>query len=198
MLLYHGSPTEGIRLLEPRQADHDRPYVYMTTLETVACIYLTNTLERPYYWFPYGFERDGRLHYEEYYPNALQEATEGKSGYIYRADIPESDLQPLSSNPCARLSEKPVAISGCTYVPDCYPWLLEKERQGLLLVHRFKEKTSRQLEVFNRMLVAELKEKNMLQTPDCSYARFVRQKFPQVWEQYEQQCCPIKTAGSPL
>lgn len=36
MILYHGSNIGNIKVLEPKQADHDRPYVYMTTLEVVS------------------------------------------------------------------------------------------------------------------------------------------------------------------
>jgi len=36
MVLYHGSNTGNIKVLKPNQADHDRPYVYMTTLDVVA------------------------------------------------------------------------------------------------------------------------------------------------------------------
>ena len=57
MILYHGSNTGDIQVLEPRQADHDRPYIYMSTLEVVAAFYLCNRVERPYYWFPYGFDK---------------------------------------------------------------------------------------------------------------------------------------------
>lgn len=35
MLLYHGSNTTGLTRLVPKQADHDRPYVYLTTIEQV-------------------------------------------------------------------------------------------------------------------------------------------------------------------
>ena len=56
MILYHGSNTGNIKVLKPNQADHDRPYVYMTTMDVVAAFYLCNAVERPYYWFPYGFE----------------------------------------------------------------------------------------------------------------------------------------------
>ena len=35
MKLYHGSNIGDIKVLEPRQADHDRPYVYMTTIDVV-------------------------------------------------------------------------------------------------------------------------------------------------------------------
>ena len=49
MLLYHGSNVLGLDVLEPRLADHDRPYVYMTTIDTVAALYLCNAVEKPYY-----------------------------------------------------------------------------------------------------------------------------------------------------
>lgn len=61
MILYHGSNIKNIKTLEPKQADHDRPYVYMTTLEVVSAFYLCNAVERPYYWFPYGFTNDNIL-----------------------------------------------------------------------------------------------------------------------------------------
>lgn len=53
MILYHGSNTGNIKILKPNRADHDRPYVYMTTMDVVAAFYLCNAVDRPYYWFPY-------------------------------------------------------------------------------------------------------------------------------------------------
>ena len=58
MKLFHGSNTKNISVLEPKQADHDRPYVYMTTIDVVAAFYLCNAVEKPYYWFPYGFYKN--------------------------------------------------------------------------------------------------------------------------------------------
>lgn len=55
MILYHGINIANIKILEPKQADHDRPCVYMTTFEIVSSFYLCNAVERPYYLFPYGF-----------------------------------------------------------------------------------------------------------------------------------------------
>ena len=87
MKLYHGSNTGNIKILEPRQADHERPYIYMTTIEAVAAIYLCNGVERPYYWFPYGFERNSDVPiYHELYPNALREVSEGVAGFIYEME----------------------------------------------------------------------------------------------------------------
>lgn len=35
-----------------------------------------------YKWGSYGFEKDGRLRFEEYYPNALEDTYKGIKGYI--------------------------------------------------------------------------------------------------------------------
>lgn len=34
------------------------------------------------------------------------------------------------------------------------------------------------------MIYEYIKEKNMMTTSDCLYAKFVQVKFPQVWEKY--------------
>ncbi len=112
MILYHGSNTEKIKVLEPRQADHDRPYVYMTTLEVVSAFYLCNAVERPY-----------------------------------------------------------------NYFIDC-------ERKGILKIGRFEDKSDKELQGRYNMIYEYIKEKNMIAVPDCSYAKFVRAEFPQVWERY--------------
>ena len=84
IVLYHGSNTGNNKVLKPNQADHDRPYVYLTVMDVVAAFYLCNAVERPYYWFPYGFETDNDIPvYHELYPNALREVSDGVSGYIY-------------------------------------------------------------------------------------------------------------------
>lgn len=109
MLLYHGSNTPDIKILKPRQADHDRPYLYMTTIKIVAGFYLINTVERPYYWFPYGFEKDGTVHYQEWYPNALREAAEGKKGYIYTYRSQRGSHPPAPKHPLRKTCRYPHA-----------------------------------------------------------------------------------------
>lgn len=72
MILYHGINIANIKILEPKQADHDRPCVYMTTFEIVSSFYLCNAVERPYYLFPYGFTKENIPIYHELYPNAVK------------------------------------------------------------------------------------------------------------------------------
>ena len=60
--------------------------------------------------------------------------------------------------------------------------------QGKMQIGHFHEKTEQQLAWWYSGLVDYLKEKDMIQIPDCSYARFIQNKFPQVWEKYVSEC----------
>lgn len=185
MILYHGSNIADIKILKPNQADHDRPYVYMTTIDVVAAFYLCNAVERPYYWFPYGFEHDSNVPiYNELYPNALKEVSEGVSGYIYEARAEECQVIPFKNIPCARLATEPVEVTGSVKVENAYELFMEYVEQGKMKIGRFEDKSAQQLEWWYSSLIEYLKEKNMIETPDCSYALFVQKKFPQVWERY--------------
>lgn len=184
MILYHGSNIANIKILQPKQADHDRPYVYMTTLEIVSAFYLCNAVERPYYWFPYGFTKDNIPIYHELYPNALKEVADGVSGYIYKVEADESQVIPFKNIPTARLATKPIEVTSEKKIDNSYDYFLEYESKGLLKIGRFEDKSEQALENWYNMIYEYIKEKNMIATPDCSYAKFVQTKFPQVWEKY--------------
>jgi hypothetical protein len=189
MILYHGSNTGNIKVLKPNQADHDRPYVYMTTMDVVATFYLCNAVERPYYWFPYGFEGGSDIPvYHELYPNALREVSEGVSGYIYEVLAEENQVIPFKNIPCARLATEPVEVTKCIRVENAYALFMEYVKQGKMKVGRFEDKSEKQLDWWHSCYIEYLKEKHMIETPDCSYATFIRSKLPQVWERYIAEC----------
>lgn len=184
MILYHGSNFENIKTLEPKQADHDRPYVYMTTLEVVSAFYLCNAVDRPYYWFPYGFSNDNIPIYHELYPNALKEVSNGIRGSIYKVEANENQVIPFKNIPTARLATKPVNVVGEIKIDNAFNYFIECENKGVLKIGRFEEKSEQSLENWYNMIYKYIKEKNMIVTPDCSYAKFIKDKFPQVWERY--------------
>lgn len=188
MKFYHGSNTGNIKVLLPKQADHAEPYVYLTPVESVAAIYLCNPLEKPYYWFPYGFEKDNPIPiYHEVYPNALKEVSEGVSGYIYEAEVDEGRLSPLFGNPYAFFSTKSIAISGVKHVTNVYDLFMEYIEQGKLKVSFYNEKSEQQLNWWFSNLVEYLKQKKMAKTPECTYAMFIKEKLPHVWNSYLSQ-----------
>ena len=192
MLLYHGSNIKGLKQLKPNLADHDRPYVYMTTLETVAALYLCNAVERPYYWFPYGFENGSEIPvYHELYHDALRQASEGVSGCIYIVDASEDQFVPFKNIPCARLGTVTLDVADIIDVPDAFELLQNYINSGKLKVSRYEDKTSAQLEWWYSAVADYMSEKNMIETPECSYARFVKNKIPRAWEIYLLRCGQI-------
>ena len=189
MILYHGSNTQNIDVLKPNLADHDRPYVYMSTSEVVAAFYLCNAVQRPYYWFPYGFDKDtGVPVYHEIYPNALKEVAEGVSGSIYMVECEEQDVLPFKNIPVARLATQPMKVLKEIKVDNAYELLMDYVAQGKMKVSRFEDKTEKAIANWHGMVLSYIKEKDMIETPDCSYALFVKEKLPQVWRQYEKEC----------
>lgn len=184
MLLYHGSNTPDLQTLTPRQADHDKPYLYMSTSKIIAGFYLINAVERPYYWFPYGFEKDGTPHYHEWYPNALQEVAKGTTGYIYTVDIKEEATLPLANIPCARLCTRSVPVVNCLKISDCYQWFLDHLQAGSFVLKKYETKTPEEISFFEQQVLADLCRQNMRANPDCSYAKFIQDKFPIVWNEY--------------
>ncbi len=188
MKLYHGSNIGNVQVLEPRLADHERPYVYLTNLEVVAAFYLCNAVEKPYYWFPYGFAKESDIPiYHELYPNALKEVSQGVRGYIYEVEADENEIIPFKNIPCARLATEPVKVIGCVEIENAYDLFMKYVADGKMKIGHFEEKTEKQLKWWYDGLVDYLKEKDMRNTPDCSYAMFIKKKFPQVWERYMKQ-----------
>ena len=188
MKLYHGSNIGNIRVLEPRQEDHDRPYVYMTTIDVVAAFYLCNAVEKPYYWFPYGFDNNSDIPvYHELYPDALKQVSEGINGYIYEVEAEDSQIIPFKNIPCARLATEPIEVVNSIRIENAYELFLEYIRQGKLRLGRFEDKTEQQLDWWYSSIADYLEEKDMVKMPDCSYAVFVRKKLPQVWEKYSRK-----------
>ena len=187
MKLYHGSNIAGIKVLEPRQADHDRPYIYMSTIEVVAAFYLCNAVEKPYYWFPYGFEPNGNIPiYHELYPNALREVSENVQGYIYEVDADKEQIIPFKNIPCAKLATVPLNVKNVTTIDDAYQLFKSYEHQGKLKIGYYENKTEKQLDWWYKNVAGYLKEKGMIHKQDSSYAKFVKEKLPQAWEFYMQ------------
>lgn len=185
MKLFHGSNIIGLDILKPHLADHDRPYIYLSTIEVVAGFYMVNAVEKPYYWFPYGFDH-GTPVYFELYPNALKEVSEGKEGCIYEVAANEKDVLPFKNIPCARLGTVPMEVVNCTKILDAYDWFMQEKLESKLKVVRYGTMNEKQMNNWYRMIFDYIKGKNMIETPECSYAKFVQCKFPHVWEQYEK------------
>ncbi len=184
-MLYHASQTPGIQMLEPRISNDNVPRIYFSEKRENVLVYLSNAVEKTcredgfshtgkwQKWASYGFTKDGRLHFEEYYENALEDTYKGVSGYIYAVEATDA-MQPLPNIPSALYADAPVPVASCEFVPDALEAMLEAERQGRIVITRYRELSDAMRKWIKRTTVDEYRD--AINAPDYRY--FLEKKFP--------------------
>ena len=182
-LLYHASPVPHLTELTPHVSNHGKPLVYLSDRRESGLVYLSNPVERhckrtgfphegPFYKFAsYGFSPEGLPVLEEYYPDAFADTFAGVSGWIYRAE--SENCAPLDGIPGAFVSETPVKVVGREFVPDAYEAILQAEREGLVLLRRYRDHSPEKLRWIAEMVKKE--SQNAEKHPD--YQNFLQAKF---------------------
>ncbi len=188
-MYYHASPVSGIAVLKPHISNHNRSLLYFSEKRENVLVYLSNAIEQfcretgfvhsgPWQkWGPYGFTADGLLQIQEYYPNALHETYAGVSGCIYSVDA----IEPVNESiniPFAAVSDRPVRVTDCEFVPDALEAILAAEREGLISILRYPDAADR-IEAFNRRTIPSEYE-NAAAHPE--YRFFLKAKFPHLLE----------------
>ena len=190
-MYYHASRRQGIRVLEPRVSNHGVPLIYFSDRRENVLPYLSNAVAKycretgfahkgPWTkWASYGFNAQGILRLEEYYPNATEETYRGVSGYIYqvRKIYPTADDIQI---PHAFATAQPVEVCGCEYIPDAYEAILEAERAGDIEIARYERLAADpEFVSWNRETIQREYDQAVHQ-PD--YRHFLRGKFDFVKE----------------
>ena len=188
-MYYHASQKGTIKLLEPRISNHGIPLVYFSKKRENVLVYLSNAIEkycketgfsydgRWEKWGPYGFDRNGIMRLEEYYPDALEKTYKGVSGYIYCAgSIVEADYE--IQIPDAAVSSIPVEIDAVEFVPDAYEAILQAEKEGLITIMRYADMPDRMKEWNIRTIKEEYE--NAVDHPE--YRHFLKGNFPDIFK----------------
>lgn len=184
-MYFHASPTKGIQILEPRISNHGVPLIYFSTKRENVLVYLSNAVEK--YgretgfafsgkwkkWGPYGFNQDGTLRIEEYYPHALLDTYQGVSGYIYAVETITASDFPLQI-PDAAVSSEPTPVESFEYIPDAYEAILAAEKDGLISIQRYEDMREPQRAWMERTIREEYA--NATDSPE--YRHFLEGKFP--------------------
>ena len=183
-MIYHASQIKDIKVLEPRVSNHNKPLVYFSSKRENVLVYLSNAVEKyckehsfihngPYYkWGPYGFDDDGTIRIEEYYPNALIDTYKGISGYIYKINN-FSHCMPMNDIPNAFISEKPVKVDEYEYIKDAYEEILKAEEEGLIRITRYSELSAKKKEWLRKTIIDEYNSSSS----HPEYQFFLRNKF---------------------
>ena len=180
MAYYHCSPTTGLKVLEPRKpASFEKPArVYMTTLLPMALMYTVQNYE-----YTYGYTKEGQIHLDEYFPNALELLYRGKSASLYLCAPQHTASTPI---PNEAVSETAVPILSETYIPDACEALLEQQRLGNLVIRRYHELPEKMLHWIRKVEAEEIRKKNLLRTPG-PMADYYRTHYPESWEMVEKE-----------
>ena len=174
MAYYHCSPTAGLKLLYPQKpAAFDKPArVYLTTLLPMALMYSVRNYE-----YTYGYDESGQISFTEYFPNALEILYRGQKASLYLCAPGHTEQTEI---PHEAVCESPVPIIQETLIPDAYEALLEQERDGALLIHRFEALSPAMLAWIKEVQKDEILQNDLLHTPGPK-ADYYRTHYPESW-----------------
>ena len=147
-------------------------------------VYLSNAVEKHckvtgfehrgkwHKWASYGFEPDGTLRIDEYYPNEIEDTYKGVSGYIYSAEsVYENESSINISN--AVSTSIPVAVTGVEFIEDAYAEIMKATESGLIKIRRHEYMSPKMLEWIENTIRNEYVQAE--NEPD--YRCFLKAKF---------------------
>lgn len=143
-----------------------------------------NPVPKPFSYYPYGFDKDGTIHYSEYYQNAFLDIYKGKQGYLYERDDIPSAGNPTQINGVF-VCENAVKVDSVTMIPDLHDCLMEYQQQGLFRIRPFDTISGKEMQYVHNDLMQTIQKHNLKQFPHNSMSRFIREHFQEVWEKTE-------------
>lgn len=183
-MYYHASGISGITLLVPSISNHNKSLIYFSQKRENVLVYLSNAIEKYcketgfihsgkwHKWASYGFESDGILRIDEYYPNALKETYQGVSGYIYCADdvFINENVVNISN---VVTTERPVPVADVEFIKDAYSEIIKAEKSGLIRIRRYEDMSEKMLKWIENTIKNEYAQAE--NEPDYRY--FLKEKF---------------------
>lgn len=185
MTFFHASQIKNIKILEPKISNHNIPLIYFSDKRENVLVYLSNAIEKickenkfkydgPWHkWGPYGFDKEGKLCLEEYYPQALEETYRGVEGYIYSCNsiMKYNDLN--INIPNVYISSQPTKVEECEYISDAYQEIIKAEAKGLIKILRYDAFIKQRKKWLQKIIKAEYENSEI--SPD--YRFFLENKF---------------------
>lgn len=174
MVYYHCSPTAGLTLLQPRKpAAFDKPSkVYLTTLPSMALMYSIRNYE-----YTYGYDKDGQICFVEYFPNALEILYRGRQASLYLCAPEHVEPTQIPNEAVCKIA---VPVVKEIHIPDACEALLDLERTGDLLIHRFEKLSPTMLDWIKAVQTDEILQGGLLHTKDAK-ANYYRNYYPESW-----------------
>lgn len=174
MKFYHGSTESGLTVLCPVSKDKDgHPLLYLMDSFAYSLFYLR---DRKTDFVTCGLAADGKVHYEEWFPNQLKTLYERRAGWIYEVNANAEPHRIRGIHVC----REAVAVTQPHYIEDAYCAIQNEIKKGTVIVRAFEEASQEQLRQYQADLAAWLRSAGPL---PIEKQNFYRTYFPACWKQ---------------
>ena len=178
-MLYHASSLQNLKVLSslPVFASSKRENVLVYLADPVGRYFREHGYSyegRAAKWGTYGFDKDGILVYEEYYPDALEREFKGVSGSIYSLKEEGFDAYPAIRD--VYTSKKEARVLEEESIPDAYEEMLKAEGEGKIRIVRHEELSEKR-----KAQIAEVIRREFEEASDHpEYRFFLQRNFPEI------------------
>ncbi len=173
-MLYHVSPTKGIKILEPKTSTHKKPYVYAIENKVTGVLF---GVRQDDFDFIISTDEKGTPDVYECYPDAMFIKYSGRSCYVYEVEE-DGFLRGMTSWEPELVCETAVPVVSETEIPDAYAFLLEEEQKGGIVLHRYeKDDEYRRMiagHIVDRLIRFEIDLEHCLGWDDVRFRRYYR------------------------
>lgn len=184
--VYHGTEIANITKLETRSILHNtkKQVLYLTDNISYALVYIWSK-DRTGYAQKYVTcgVKEGKVFYEEQFPNQLEVFYKGVSGYLYYINKTDSIL-PVEGREYMYYSLTDRNVDNVKYIADVYEELIRYEKLGEITILRFNEQSTERKNQLIDMIASYILEMNMLET-DNEQRDFMKRYFKEAWNQAE-------------
>lgn len=181
MTFFHGSPVGKLDELKPFLSEHGKPYIYFSTNPLVALLYAVKPVPKPFSFYPYGFDSDGKVVYSEYFKNAFYELYKNKKGYLYECDDLQKIDNPTTIN-SAFTCTKNLKPDRVTEIPDLYDYFINAQNNGLFCIKTYDEISDKEMSFAISEIKKDVKSHNLTNEPQHPMTIFVSTHFPNIFE----------------
>ncbi len=188
--LFHGSFVSGIKTLHATSKLHgteDTMVVYLTANPAYALFYIWDAEHNKRTGkYVTCFIKNGKVYYEEQFPDQLKAFYQEVSGYLYCIHHTE-DFAKVEGWEDMWYSEKEAEIEEARYIPDVYEELMKYEREGKLEVISYEKVAPERIKDLYEYMVQKLVNKGIVKQPACEEAVFYQTYFEPVWRMAKER-----------
>lgn len=188
--LFHGSFASGIEALHATSKLHgteDTMVVYLTANPVYALFYIWDTEHNKRTGkYVTCFIKNGKVYYEEQFPDQLKAFYQGVSGYLYCIHHTE-DFARVEGWEDMWYSRKDAEIAEVRFIPNVYEELMKYEREGKLEVISFEKVATERIRDLYEYMAKKLVNNGIVKQPDCEEAVFYQTYFAPVWRMAKER-----------